>query len=402
MAWFGSLRSASPGRQLATVLVAFTVLTAVLLIVYFEFVRTPYRALYTDLRTADAATIVAALDKQKIPYRLEDNGRTILVPEAQAATTRLTIAGDELPLKGTVGFELFNKSDMGLTEFAQKINYQRALQGELARTIATVANIESARVHLSLAEPTVFRNDRKLAKASVMVVTQNGAGLPADAVRGIQRLVAAAVPDLDADDIVVLDGGGRVLSVDAPASETPAQPYTEAAAVWRYYSARIAARIDPILQGAVVSVQPVDPATDMPASVPNGGLGERSVPLRIGIATPLLLADGVQAQLRAAVVDAVGSNSGDELSFTVQPPRALPAESRPQVVEEPAFVRANAVERPSDWLLWTVLAGFAAVLCVGLLLRRRPGNVSMSDRQRQDFVVRLKTALAASDANAAL
>src|SRR3954454_16858263 len=144
------LKDAPPGRQLAAVAFGAVLLCALLAAFWLLFLRTDYGVLFSRLREPDAATIVAELDKRKIPYRLEQGGTTILVPADRVDNTRLAVMGEDLPLKGQVGFELFNKSDMGLTDFAQKINYQRALQGELARTIMTVESVDSARVHLSI------------------------------------------------------------------------------------------------------------------------------------------------------------------------------------------------------------------------------------------------------------
>src|SRR5689334_17239302 len=210
-------KASGPQRQLLIVLGAVALLGAVLIGLYLSFFRTTYSPLFTNLRTMDAATIVAELDKKKTPYRLRDGGATILVPSAIVDTTRLSVMSEDLPLKGSVGFELFNKSDMGLTEFAQKINYQRALQGELARTIMTMDAVDAARVHLSLPEPTIFRDDRRTPKASVTVVTRGGKQLSVGTIRGIRRLVAAAVPDLDVANVVILDDAGEVVSTDLPA-----------------------------------------------------------------------------------------------------------------------------------------------------------------------------------------
>ena len=138
MSFVDQFRSSSPSRQALVVAIIVAVLTLALAAAYFFVLRKPYGVLFSGLRQADAATIVADLDKKKTPYRLADGGSTILIPRDVVDSTRLAIAGEDLPLKGTVGFELFNKSDMGLTEFAQRINYQRALQGELARTIMTL------------------------------------------------------------------------------------------------------------------------------------------------------------------------------------------------------------------------------------------------------------------------
>src|SRR5579872_7380692 len=188
MSFFEDLKS-SPRNQILSILAVFVLICGIGAATYFLFLRSPYSTLFTNLRTSDAATIVADLDKNKVPYRLQDSGSTILVPSNIVDATRLNIMSEDLPIKGTVGFELFNKSDMGLTEFAQKINYQRALQGELARTIMAMDSVDEARVHLALAEPTVFRDDQKPPKAAVTIISRPGRRLTDSTIRGIQRLV---------------------------------------------------------------------------------------------------------------------------------------------------------------------------------------------------------------------
>ena len=168
-------------------------------------VMTPaYQTLFRNLRPQDAATITAELDKQKLKYRLDDGGATILVPESQVHSARIKVLGKDLPLSGTVGFELFNNADLGLTEFAQKVNYQRALQGELARTIMSLEVVESARVHLTMPESGYLRRAGSKPKASVAISLKAAAPLDKSTVRSIQRLVAAAVPDLELADVAVV------------------------------------------------------------------------------------------------------------------------------------------------------------------------------------------------------
>lgn len=164
-----------------------------------------YQTLFRNLRPQDAATITAELDKQKIKYRLDAGGATILVPESQVHGARIKVLGKDLPLSGTVGFELFNNADLGLTEFAQKVNYQRALQGELARTIMSMEVIESARVHLTLPDSGYLRRATSKPKASVAVALKTAGLLDKSTVRSIQRLVAAAVPDLELSDVAVIN-----------------------------------------------------------------------------------------------------------------------------------------------------------------------------------------------------
>ncbi|MDO9217646.1 MAG: flagellar basal-body MS-ring/collar protein FliF, partial [Lacisediminimonas sp.] len=107
-----------------------------------------YQVLFSDLDNQDGSAIVAELDRLKIPYRFADDGKTVLVEQDKVYKTRLQLMGRGVNLKGTVGFEIFNESDFGMTDFAQRIKFQRALQGELARTIMGLEEVQSARVHL--------------------------------------------------------------------------------------------------------------------------------------------------------------------------------------------------------------------------------------------------------------
>lgn len=171
-----------------------------------------YEALFTELSEQDAATMVAELDRMKVPYRLEGNGTRILVPQEMVHKTRLQLVGKNLPLHGAVGFEIFNNTDFGMTEFTQKVNYQRALQGELTRTIMALDEVQSARVHLALPESSLFKRDQNKPKASVTLAVKSGRSLEREQVVGIQRLVAAAVPGIDVGDVTVLDQKGVTLS----------------------------------------------------------------------------------------------------------------------------------------------------------------------------------------------
>ena len=203
--------SASTGRQVLLVTTLLAVVAGVLLAGYYVF-RPSYQVLFSDLRPQDAATIVAELERQKIDHALADGGSTIMVPDSQVHAARLKVMSRELPLKGNVGFELFNNADLGLTEFAQKVNYQRALQGELARTIMSLAEIDSARVHLSLPESGLFRRAGAKPRASVALLTKTSQELPPDTVRGIQRLVAAAVPELEPFEVTIVDPRGAPMA----------------------------------------------------------------------------------------------------------------------------------------------------------------------------------------------
>jgi flagellar M-ring protein FliF len=178
----------------------------------FGLMREEYGVLFTDLTESDALAIVKQLKKEKVPYRLADNGATVQVPTAQVHDVRLTLMSGELPLSGGVGFEIFDKQGLGATEHSQKVSYQRALQGELARTIATMDNVRQVRVHLVMPESTLFTRDRQQASAAVAVTLESGASLERQQILGVQRLVAAAVPGLEAARVVITDQRGVSLA----------------------------------------------------------------------------------------------------------------------------------------------------------------------------------------------
>jgi flagellar M-ring protein FliF len=172
----------------------------------------PYGVLFGDLREADAAEITTALSQMQVPYRLTDEGKTILVPDEQVYGTRMKLVSQGVPKGGSVGFELFKDSDYGVTEFAQKVNFQRALQGELERTITSLTEVTSARVHLTIHHPSLFEHEQETSKASVTLNLRPQKHLDAREVAGIQRLVASAVEGLAPESVVVLDEKGIVLS----------------------------------------------------------------------------------------------------------------------------------------------------------------------------------------------
>ncbi len=174
--------------------------------------RTDYGVLFTGLAEADLSTVSGELDKMKVPHEVGDDGHSVLVPKQAVHKTRVALMGRELPLRGAVGFELFNNMEFGVSEFVQKVNFQRALQGELTRTILSIDELQFARVHLALAEQSLFKKDGAKSKASVIVATKPGRTLQPAQVQGIQRLVGASVPDVQAQDVTVLDQHGVALS----------------------------------------------------------------------------------------------------------------------------------------------------------------------------------------------
>lgn len=386
----------------------------VLGMIWFFLFRTAYMPLFTQLRPADAATIVADLERRKISYRLENGGATILVPEEVVDSTRLDVMSGDLPLKGTVGFELFNKSDVGLTDFAQKINYQRALQGELERTIMTLDGIESARVHLSLGEDRIFRDDRVPPKASVTIRLHQNAELSAQAAGGVQRLVAASVPDLDASDVVIIDEEGHIIGapehVEAAAG-TGSPEAQEKTAIEQYYQATVRSALErayPQL-GITVAVVAGTNAAD-PAALPDWNTAARSFPLQVTLSEAATLDLASRDGVRALVAGIIRSNATvtDTIQFATDV--APPAKSVAADLPHPRAIRVPdlPVLPPEEdgQGEWRAAGALFALLLVGLgtfyvlaFRARRPKR--LTDDQRAMLSTRLRAAMVQGDANAA-
>lgn len=170
-----------------------------------------YQLLYANLSPKDAGSIVTWLKGEKIDYQIKNNGKNIWIPANQLYEIRLNLASSGLPSGGSVGFEIFDKQSFALTDFVQKVNYTRALQGELARTIASLDPVENARVHLALPEKRLFKNQQKKATASIILTLSKGENLKKDQVQGIIHLVSGAVEGLAADEVTVINSHGKVL-----------------------------------------------------------------------------------------------------------------------------------------------------------------------------------------------
>ncbi len=167
--------------------------------------------LYTRLDPGDAQAIAERLEQDDVPHRIGSDGTTIEVPRSRVASLRLSMASEGLPRGGGVGFELFDRSDLMMTDFTQKVNYRRALQGELARTISQMPEVESARVHLAIPDNSLFTRNRTEPSASVYVRLRPGRVLGSKQSQGILHLVSSSVENLPASKVALLDGSGRLL-----------------------------------------------------------------------------------------------------------------------------------------------------------------------------------------------
>ncbi|MCM2130418.1 flagellar basal-body MS-ring/collar protein FliF [Larsenimonas rhizosphaerae] len=178
--------------------------------------RTPdYRVLFSNLSGRDGGEIVTQLEQMQIPYKLTPNGETISIPADKVAQTRLAMATQGLPHGGNVGFELMDTQSFGISQFAEHINYQRSLEGELARSIESLGSVRTARVHLAIPKPSVFVRDKKTPRASVVLSLYGGRVLDPGQVNAIAHLVSSSVTDLPASQVTVVDESGKLLSSKA-------------------------------------------------------------------------------------------------------------------------------------------------------------------------------------------
>ncbi len=209
-----------------------------------------FRPLYADLSAEDAGAVVARLKESGVPFRVAADGRAILVPEAKVAEMRLAMAAAGLPRSGRIGFELFDRGNFGVTEFAEQVNYRRALEGELERSVMCLAEVEQARVHLTFPKDSLFEEARRPAKASVLVRLKPGAELAPASVQAIAHLVASAVEGLAPEAVSVVDMRGRLLN--RPRTSLGEEQVSEAMLAYRQSLERdLAAKINATLEPLV-------------------------------------------------------------------------------------------------------------------------------------------------------
>jgi len=204
-------------KRVALVVVMAGVLVGVMAISVLS-TRETYGTLYSELATEDASAIVEKLKTAQVPYRIEAGGAQILVPEERIPGLRLELASAGLPHGGSVGFEIFDRSKIGATEFEQQVNLRRALEGELARSVMSIDGVKSARVHLVLPERRLFAAREESASASVVVKLQNSHNFSRKEVAAVVHLVAAAVPTLSKDRVSVVSTEG--VTLHRPTSDT--------------------------------------------------------------------------------------------------------------------------------------------------------------------------------------
>src|ERR1043165_4037331 len=205
---WGRLRS---GQRVMVIVAAVATVALVGALVFYG-TQPEYGVLFSDLKPADAQTIIEKLKADGVKYQVTNGGTTVSVPQERISELRLQMASSGFLSGGHVGFDIFDKTSFGATDFTQQVNYQRAIEGELAKTIEGMDEVESARVHITQPRESIFADKAQRAKASVMIRVRQGRELARERTEAITNLISSAVESLDPQDISVMDTQGRVLS----------------------------------------------------------------------------------------------------------------------------------------------------------------------------------------------
>ncbi|CAI1994881.1 flagellar basal-body MS-ring/collar protein FliF [Serratia plymuthica] len=215
-----------------------------------------YRVLYSNLNDRDGGAIVTQLTQMNIPYRFAENGAALMIPADKVHETRLRLAQQGLPKGGAVGFELLDQEKFGISQFSEQINYQRALEGELSRTIESLGPVQNARVHLALPKPSLFVREQKSPSASVTLTLQPGRALDDGQINAIVYMVSSSVAGLPPGNVTVVDQAGRLLTQsDGAGRDLNAAQLKYANEVENRYQRRIEAILAPMVGNANVRAQ---------------------------------------------------------------------------------------------------------------------------------------------------
>ncbi|EKZ98306.1 flagellar MS-ring protein [Cupriavidus sp. HMR-1] len=171
-----------------------------------------YKVLYSNLSERDGGAVIQSLQQMNVPYKFAEGGGAVMVPADKVAETRLRLASQGLPKSGTTGMELMDNQKFGISQFAEQVNYQRGLEGELARSIESIGAVQSARVHLAIPKPTLFVRERQKPTASVVLQLYPGRAVDEGQVAAITHLVSSSVPELTPKSISIVDQQGNLLS----------------------------------------------------------------------------------------------------------------------------------------------------------------------------------------------
>ena len=205
----------SPIARNMVLMLGAAIVVAIMAAVWMWSQQPEYRVLFSNFSDRDGGAIVASLQQMNVPYKFAEGGSAILVPAAQVHEARLKLASQGLPKGGGVGFELMENQKLGVSQFLEQVNFQRALEGELARSIQSIGSVQAARVHLALPKASVFVREQQKPTASVMLNLHPGRTLEQPQVSAIVHLVASSVPDLPPKNVTIIDQNGNLLSESA-------------------------------------------------------------------------------------------------------------------------------------------------------------------------------------------
>jgi flagellar M-ring protein FliF len=215
-----------------------------------------YGVLYTNVTDRDGGAIIASLQQMNVPYKFAEGGGAILVARDRVPEVRLKLASQGLPKGGGVGFELMDNQKFGTSNFAEQVNYQRGLEGELARSVESIGSVESARIHLALPKPSLFVRDQKKPSASVILTLHRGRSIDEGQVSAIVHMVSSSVPELNAKSVTVVDQHGNLLSAaNAGARGLDVSQLKYAQEIEQGYIRRIEAILQPIVGASNVRAQ---------------------------------------------------------------------------------------------------------------------------------------------------
>ncbi|MCQ8897755.1 flagellar M-ring protein FliF [Limnobacter humi] len=214
-----------PQKNRIAILAGVPLLIALLVSLMMWANQTSYKVLFSGLNDQDGGAITEALSQLKVPYQFNSSGTAILVPADKVYDTRLALASKGLP-KGTVtGFEAMDNQKLGITQFQEQVNYQRALEGELARSIQSISAVENARVHLAIPKPSIFIREKQSPSASIVLTLYGGRTLSESQISGIVHLVSSSLPNMSPKDVSIVDQTGRLLTENDQSSTTGLNPH---------------------------------------------------------------------------------------------------------------------------------------------------------------------------------
>ena len=242
--------------QRVSLLAAFVAVVAIVGASTYWVGRGNYTLLFADLDPEAAADVIGRLKAEKVAYQLDPGGRAVRVPAARADELRLEFASQGLPSSGRIGFEIFDRTAFGATEFLEQVNYRRALEGEIARTISSLSEVAGARVHIAMARASLFASREQPAKASVVLKLRNNRPLAPPTAQGIANLVAAAVEGLRPEAVVILDTFGRPLVRPPSGEDEPlgGAQMERQQRIERDLTAKVVALLEPVVGAAGVRV----------------------------------------------------------------------------------------------------------------------------------------------------